>query len=360
MPSMNDIAKLAGVSKATVSLALADHPRISDETKAKIKTIAQNIGYLQPADKAKQSVEAKGKAARTIGVIYIGDSESTVQSIFKDTLAGICRESSHNRVNVVMIALNASDEAPNIEELESKVAESGVDGIVVITCIPRLYGFKRLAENDFPTVFVGSRRLADWDGPLHSVASDNYDGGVTATEYLLKLGHKRIAAIICDNPAPWETDRLSGYFAAMRAAGADYGDDLVIRVSKLQFNPEEEGWKRLLDSGATAVFATNSLMGHMMLHHSRFVGKIIPGELSLVSFDDSTSFPFENPPISIVKQDMEALGTLSAKLLIDLIERPGQPAKQVLISTRLVARASCAPPADEGGKLAGSPLQCNT
>ncbi|TMV45921.1 LacI family transcriptional regulator [Paenibacillus mesophilus] len=354
MPSMNDIAKIAGVSKATVSLALADHPRISEETKLKIKTIAQNIGYLLPSLKS-DATETKWKASRSIGVLYIGGSgHSTGQGFFRDTLMGICGEGSRSRVNIVMIGVQASDEAQDAEEVYGKVAESGVDGIIVITCKSHLHGFRRLAEREFPMVFVGSRRLADWDNPLHSVASDNYDGGVTATEYLLKLGHTRIAAIMSHRPSPWETDRLNGYFAALRAAGVELGDDSVIRVST-SFNPDEEGWKQLQESGATAAFATTSLLGHMALQHSRIVGKSVPGELSLVSFDDTASFPYESPPVTIIEQDMESLGTLSAKMLFDLIESPGQPARQVLISTRLVERASCVPLSDGKTQLACSP-----
>ncbi|MDF2720536.1 MAG: degA, partial [Paenibacillus sp.] len=286
----------------------------------------------------------KGKAKRTVGVIYIGDkSSASKQDIFKDTLAGICNECSQNEVNVNMITMSASDEYVNEDELEQKIMSSGVDGVIVITCIPRLRGFKRLSERQYPIVFIGSRRLAEWDKPLHSVASDNFEGGAAATEYLLSLGHRSIAVVLSDCPTPWEIDRMNGFFSAMRAAGVTVGDEAVIHVSR-QFNPNEEGWRRLNDRQATGVFTTNSIIGHLALLYARSSGKRIPEQMSLITFDDSASFPFEDPPITIIEQDMEELGIISAKMLADLIEKPGQPARQVLISTKLVVRESCSPP----------------
>jgi DNA-binding LacI/PurR family transcriptional regulator len=345
MTSMNDIAKLAGVSKATVSLALADHPRISEETKAKIRTIAQQLGYMQRPSSAKSDVaEPRRKAGISIGVLYVGGNQSFAQGFFRDTLMGICGEGARNHAHVVMIGMHASGEDTDTDDLYGKVMESGVEGIIVISSTPKLYGFDRLVERDFPMVFVGNRRLADRDHALHSVASDNYDGGVVATEHLLNLGHRKLAVVVGRRPLTWETDRLNGFFSALRSAGIAAGEEAVIRVTN-SYDPEESGWKQLGHMGATAVFATNSLLGHMTLRHSRNIGKSVPEELSLIVFDDTAFFPLENPPVTVVKQDMEALGTLSAKMLLDLIDNPGQPARQVLLSASLVERASCASPA---------------
>lgn len=79
-----------------------------------------------------------------------------------------------------------------------------------------------------------------------------------------------------------------------------------------------------------------------MLHYLRSAGKRIPEDVSLVVFDDFASFPYENPSITVIKQNKEALGRLAVKLLIDLLEKSNIPPRQMLISTELIERNSCA------------------
>ncbi|CAG7617989.1 LacI family DNA-binding transcriptional regulator [Paenibacillus allorhizosphaerae] len=337
MPTLQDIANIAGVSKATVSLALSDHPRISLETKHKIRHIAKEIGYAagQPGNAA----EAK---TSSIGVVYVSDNQDYEHGFFRDTVMGICREASRYNYNVVMIGIHKLYQGNIVEDVADKVVKSGVEGIVVVSSIPNLQGFEKLIAMRFPMVFIGSRKVAGLTDPIHSVASDNYNGGRTAAEYLLELGHSNVAVVHGLHSPPWERERISGFYSALRSAGFQADEDQAIEVSNL-LHPEAPCWSQLKQQSPTAVFATNVHVGMLMLHYLRECGFRIPDDASLIVFDDSPSFPMENPPITVVRQDMKSLGVLSAKRLFDLLESSDPLPNQILISAQLIERSSCAP-----------------
>lgn len=347
MPSMDDIAKLAGVSKATVSLALASHPRISEETRKKVRTIAAQIGYVQRTIAAKSaSSKPARKQEAAIGVLYMGSNQADVQGFFRDTLTGISEEASRRQANAVIIGISSYGEEADDREVYEKVIHSGVAGVIVVSGTPRVYGLDLLVERRFPMVFVGSRRLADREVPVHSVSSDNFDGGVIATERLLKLGHRNMAVMVGPDPQLSEIDRLNGFFSALRSAGIPASDERIVKVAG-KLDLEEDGWRQLRRLEPTAVLATNMILGHMALQYYRLLEKNVPEDVSLIVFDDTAFFPLENPPITVIKQDMKALGTLSTEMLFDLLDQPGQPPRQLLIPVQLVERASCAPPPGE-------------
>ncbi|WP_248924455.1 LacI family DNA-binding transcriptional regulator [Paenibacillus hamazuiensis] len=338
MPTIQDIANIAGVSKATVSLALTDHPRISTETKIKIRNIAKEIGYtkglIAGAEKARQNI--------SIGIVYISDNQDFEKSFFRDTLMGISEEAARADHDVAIIGIHLASKENMEDQITSKVIKSGVGGIIVITNNPKVTGFDKLLSMRFPMVFVGNRKVAGHGNPLHCVSSDHYNGGRMATEYLLGLGHRSIALAIHREAPHWELERVDGYHAALRNAGLAADERQVIRI-KSPFKAEDECWQQLERSDCTAIFAVNARVGITMLHALRHLGKKIPNDISLIVFDDFPSFSMEDPPITVIQQDKKSLGTLSAKLLVDILDNPNQSPRQVLISTQLQERSSCAP-----------------
>lgn len=340
MPTLQDIANIAQCSKATVSLALSDHPRISESTKAKIRKVAIELGYLvaEPANDSANKLVVK---RRFIGVLYIGEStqKSIGQGFFRETLMGIIQEASRSDCNVVMIEVNASSGELTEEELCEKIYSSDVEGVIVICFRPELHGFGPLIDQRFPMVFIGNHKIADRNVQLHTVTTDNHDGGRKATEYLIEMGHTRIALATSTT----SIERMNGYFSAMRNAGLPTGDDQVMVVSP-PLNKENSGMQMLQEQQITAIFATNVVSGLMVLQYMRYIGKQIPDDMSIIVFDDSESFLIESSPITVMKQDLESLGTYAVKMLLDLLDNLQQPPKQVSISAQLVERESCKPP----------------
>lgn len=334
MPTLQDIAKIVGVSSATVSLALSNHPRISDEMKARVRKTALEIGY-------KKHLREDGRFRnsdvrnRSIGVLYLGTNpQSMYQGFFKDGLLGVCQEASQLDRNVVMLNVQAAEGQLDSEKVYEEIMRSGVEGIIVVSTTSQLHGLDKLLGQGFPMVFIGNRTLADRKERLHTVATDLQDAKRTGFDYLIELGHKRIAMLVgAPNAAQWSEGPLH----------AEHADIVLFRVDT-PYSPEGEGWEALTAYNPTAIFTTNVPLGHAAMNHLRYLGKRVPDDVSLLSYDDSPSYPYENPPITAVKQNMKSIGRQAAKMLGELLENQGQSPTQVLLSTQLIQRESCAAP----------------
>lgn len=337
MPTFEDIAKIANVSKATVSLALSDSAKISLETKIKIRNIAKSIGYNLSGMEG-----GKWLRNKSIGILYVSHVPDFEKDFFRETLIGVTEDAANSGYDVVFIGSqmqkNAEEKA---EEIADKVIQSGVEGVVVVSSIPNLKGFGKLQDMHFPMVFVGNRKVDGSGRHIFNVCSDHYNGGKRAAEYLLDdLGHTRIALVGRVNMPHWELDRANGFFSHLRNSGLTDIENGKTIISE-RYNPGDEGWAKLGQIDPTAIFALNASIGISVLHYLRSVGKRIPDDTSVIVFDDFASFPYENPPITVIKQDKEALGSLAVKLLIDLLEKSKIPPRQMLISTELIERNSC-------------------
>ncbi|TNJ64187.1 LacI family transcriptional regulator [Paenibacillus hemerocallicola] len=338
MPTFEDIAKIAGVSKATVSLSLSDSPKISMETKVKIRNIAKNIGYDLSGMEG-----GKWLRNRSIGILHVSHNPDFEKDFFRDTLIGVTEDATNKGYDVVFIGSHMQKNINDTsEDIAEKVMQSGVEGVVVISSIPNLKGFGKLQDMHFPMVFVGNRKVDGSARQIFNVCSDHYSGGKMAAEYLFDdLKHTRIALVGRHNMPHWEQDRANGFFSHLRNSGlADIENDKVL-VSE-RYKPDDEGWTKLSRIEPTAIFAVNASIGISVLHYLRSVQKRIPQDVSVIVFDDFASFPYEHPPVTVIKQNKEALGSLAVKVLTDLLEKSKYPPRQMLISTELIERESCA------------------
>lgn len=336
MPTYEDIAKIAGVSKATVSLALSDSAKISLETKTKIRNIAKNIGYAFPSAGA-----ARWTRTCSIGILYISEHPSIGTDFFQETLMGISEDAAKANYDVVFIGIHFNKNDKMADEIADKVVRSGVEGIIVVSSIPNLTGFSKLIEMHIPMVFIGDRKVQGLNH-VHSVASDNYNGGRMAAEFLLHLGHKNIFLVMQNDPPHWELDRANGFYSALRGAGITNPEQKTLCITH-HSDPLDEVWGALVGHCPTAMFAISSMISIRVLHYLRSAGKRVPDDVSLLAFDDFSSFRYEDPPITVIKQDKQALGNLATKIMIDYLENGKTPPKQMLISTQLVERSSCRP-----------------
>lgn len=338
MPTFEDIAKIAGVSKATVSLSLSDSPKISMETKIKIRNIAKTIGYDLSGMEG-----GKWARNRSIGILHVTRLPDFEKDFFRDVLIGVSEDAAKKGYDVVFVGghVQQSDD-DNSDELAEKVVQSGVEGVIVISSMPQLKGFGKLRDMHFPMVFIGNRKVDGSARHIFNVCSDHYSGGKLAAEYLHDdLGHTRIALVGRQTMPHWELDRANGFFSYLRHAGLSGMEENQVLVAE-RYKPEDEAWSKLDALRPTAVFALNASVGFSVLHHLRASRKRIPEDVSLLVFDDFASFPYEHPPVTVIKQNKEALGSLAVKVLTDLLEKSKYPPRQMLISTELIERESCA------------------
>ncbi|HRD84506.1 MAG TPA: substrate-binding domain-containing protein, partial [Rubrivivax sp.] len=230
---------------------------------------------------------------------------------------------------------NARHEARCIDTLRAR----RVDGVIVLTgrlSDATLAGYAR----SMPVVVTGRRQSAPG---LMALDFDNFGGARLAVEHLLGLGHRRIAFISGDMRHPDSKERLRGYRSALEAAGVPLHAALILAGAYT----EESGRiavEQLLDRGErfSAVFAANDQMayGARLALHRR--GLQVPGDVSLVGFDDLASSVYSIPPLTTVHHPIYELGQLAATALLQLLagERPAPTMPQ----PRLIARESTAPP----------------
>ncbi|MFJ4277097.1 LacI family DNA-binding transcriptional regulator [Streptomyces massasporeus] len=330
-PVMADVARMAGVSKQTVSRVLNDHPAVRPETREAVSQAMRTLGY-RPSRSARSLASGR---TRMLGVISFDAARYGPASI----LTAINTAAQEAGYLVSSIALDTADRATVVEAVNRLSAE-GADGVIAIA--PQLWVGRALAETtDLGTPLVVLESPLDAGTP--PVTGDSRTGARKATEHLLALGHTSVWHIA--GPAGWTSadHRLTSWRATLRAAGAavpeplvgdwsaDSGYDLGRRLAR---RPE-----------VTAVFASNDQMALGLLHALHESGRSVPGDVSVVGYDDIPEAAHFLPPLTTVRTDFAEIGTRSLRLLLDRIDGPGErPRSDTLVPVDLVTRASSGPP----------------
>ncbi|MFD5337920.1 LacI family DNA-binding transcriptional regulator [Streptomyces hawaiiensis] len=330
-PVMADVARMAGVSKQTVSRVLNDHPAVRPETREAVLEAMRTLGY-RPSRSARSLASGR---TRMLGVISFDAARYGPASI----LTAINTAAQEAGYLVSSIALDTADHDTVVEAVNRLSAE-GADGVIAIA--PQLWVGRALAEaTDLGTPLVVLENALD-DGTA-LVTGDSRTGARKATEYLLGLGHATVWHIA--GPAGWTSadHRLTSWQATLRAAGAAVPAPLVGDWSA--GSGYDLGRRLARRPDVTAVFASNDQMALGLLHALHEAGRSVPGEVSVVGYDDVPEAAHFLPPLTTVRTDFAEIGTRSLRLLLDRIDGPGErPGVDTLVPVDLVVRASSGPP----------------
>ncbi|MFF7308963.1 substrate-binding domain-containing protein [Streptomyces sp. NPDC008137] len=329
-PVMADVARLAGVSKQTVSRVLNDHPAVRPETREAVLEAMRTLGY-RPSRSARSLASGR---TRMLGVISFDAARYGPASI----LTAINTAAQEAGYLVSSIALDTADHGRVVEAVNRLSAE-GADGVIAIA--PQQWVGRALAETDLGTPLVVLESPLDDDTPL--VTGDSRTGARKATEHLLGLGHATVWHIA--GPTGWTSadHRLASWQETLQAAGADVPDPLVGDWGA--DSGYELGRRLARRPEVTAVFASNDQMALGLLHALHESGRSVPGEVSVVGYDDIPEAAHLLPPLTTVRTDFAEIGTRSLRLLLDRIDGPGErPRVDSLVPVDLVVRASSGPP----------------
>lgn len=334
--SIQDIAEAAGVSHSTVSRALHDNPLISPEVRQRIRLLAQEMGYTPNA--VAQSL--KGKRTNTVGLVITTISDPFLGRVVR----GI--EDVAQAANVsVFLSISYNDPERELEIIET-FHRRRVDGVISSTSQIRGPYFQRLAQLNMPTVVINQQ--AERDGEqLPAVDADDYGGGRQAVEHLIGLGHRRIGYLGVGSRMASNQRRLAAYRDALAAAGIQF-DETWIRLPESDYRTHSDdviiGQALMLEALAadiTAVFCYNDMIavGALMACHMR--GIAVPGQISIVGYDDVEIANYVMPPLTTIHQPKLRLGEIAMQMLLDIID--GKPVQSQVLATELVARASTGP-----------------
>ena len=179
---------------------------------------------------------------------------------------------------------------------------------------------------------------------MATVDSDNLSGAITATEYLIGLGHRRIGFLAGRPDLESAQLREQGYRRALETAGIAF-DPQLVRVGGFQAETARSAARELLvaEERPTAIFAANDVSAIETIAVAADLGLVVPGDLSVVGFDNVPESALCEPPLTTVEQSIQQMGYEAVRMLIGLIDNPSSPPEQVVLPTRLVERSSCRP-----------------
>jgi LacI family transcriptional regulator len=325
--TIRQVAEQAGVSIATVSRVINGHADVSSRTRETVQRVIEEHGY--PAGVRPRA--RTGQIGVMVPLIHPG--------YFAEILAGAAEALYEQDMRVVLCPTRHSRDREM--SLLDRLAVGAADGAVVV--LPEESGqeFAALAGQGFPFVIVDPRTEAGEGIPV--VCAAHSAGATQATRHLLELGHRRIAVI--GGPRGWVAtqERLRGYHAALAGAGV-LPDPGLVRYADFRIDGGHEAAGRLLSLAdpPTAIFAFNDSMAVGALHAAAERGLRVPGDLSVVGFDDTVEASVAVPALTTVRQPLAELGRTAVSVLLRQMEHRRLEPLRIELATRLVPRASTA------------------
>jgi LacI family transcriptional regulator len=334
--TLRDVARLAGVHPATASRALNEATRslVTAATVQRVAAAAEELAY-RPNPIARG---LRTSRSFTIGVVI----PDLTNPLFPPIVRGI--EDTLNRSGYGALAMNTDNDPARERNAIETLRAREVDGFITATARRDDKALEELIDSGIPVALV-NRRLPDRRVPVAGV--DDREGIRHAVAHLAELGHERIAHIGVSRGLSTGNERYEGFVEAMSAMGLDPDPDLIALAESFT---EPEGARlcgALLDAGrgVTAIVAGNDLiaLGCYDAMHER--GVACPAEISVVGFNDMPFVARFSPPMTTIRIPHYEMGVAAAELLLERIESPDAPPREVLLQPALVVRGSTAAPA---------------
>jgi DNA-binding LacI/PurR family transcriptional regulator len=329
LPVMADVAKLAGVSHQTVSRVINGSVHVRPETRRRVMEAMGQLDY-RPNPAARALVTGR---SRTLGVV----SFDTTLYGPASTLFAIEQAAHAAGYFITIVSLLALDRTSVLGAVE-RLRVQGVDGILVIT--PQEGAAEALVNlpTNVPVVAVEAAR----PNSVPLVAVDQFAGAASATQLLLDLGHRTAWHVAGPREFLEAQQRVDGWRSALEAAGAEVPSPLFGDWSPA--SGYRVGLQLAQDPEVTAVFVANDQMALGVLRALHERGRKIPGEVSIVGFDDIPEAQYFTPPLTTVRQNFGEVGRSSLRLLLELMKSTGNPPQRLTIAPELVVRRSTARP----------------
>ncbi len=326
--SIKDIAAQAGVSHSTVSRALQGTGRMSEETRARILALAEEMGYT-PDALAQSLVRGRTK---TVGVVVTTIADPFVAGII-DGIEEVAGRAGYT----VLLAASHMDPEREMQVVEN-LHQRRVDAVIVTASRVGSHYSEHLQRFGVPIVLVNNMMEGEY---LYAITCDQETGARLATEHLLALGHRRIAYVGSSTREHSSHLRERGYRMALQDAGVTMDPDLVYMPSQDQdVAVGKQALAHLWPLHPTAIFAYNDLTAIGVMIAARERGIRIPQDLSIVGFDDIEATQFVCPPLTTVRQPREAMGRAAMQMTLDLLHN--KHIQNRSLTCKLVERASTA------------------
>lgn len=336
MPSratIDDVAARSGVSTATVSRVLSGSVPARPETRERVLTAARELDY-RPSGVARA---LKRRETRTLGLLV-----TDITNPFYPQVVRAVEAAAHERGYGIVLANGGDDAARELEHLDLLI-ERRVDGIVIISSRMTRRHAERLHRTAVPVVLVND--TVSGSG-LPTVTTAHRRGARMATEHLIELGHRQIGHIGAPADQAAAGQRRQGVRDAMRAAGL--GEPLVA-IGDGGVAGGSQAAEALIGEGVTGIVAYNDLTAIGALRALRRAECAVPGQVSLIGFDDIEMAAWTEPPLTTIRQPKEALGRWAVNRLLDDVGVGRREPERASLMPTLVVRGSTGRPSRRSG-----------
>ncbi len=330
--TLEDIAKLAGVSRSTVSRVINRHPYVRQDVRERVLKIIQETGYHP-------NVAARALASQRSWMIGLVLPRS-VSSFFADPYfprltQGIAQACNHHNYTLGLFLVGTPEDE---EKIFPRVSRKGfIDGILVQSGQIGDQLIDRLVNSNVPLVVVGR--------PFHAadvsyIDVDNVAASHQAVSHLLKLGYKRIGTITGMINSTVSMDRKEGYLKALAENGHRVDKSLIVESDFTEAGGYR-AMRQLLEARPEAVFAQSDMMALGAMRAVREAGMRVPEDIAFIGFDDLPLAELPDPPLTTVHQPIYEFGIKAVEFLMDLVQNGSGTTRRVIMDTELIIRQSC-------------------
>jgi LacI family transcriptional regulator len=330
--TLNDVARLAGVSMMTVSRVINGSGYTSPESRARVNQAIAELGYM-PNVLARQ---LRSSRTKTLALVL-----TDIANPFFTTIARGVEDAARAQGYAVMFC-NTDESVEEELEYVRVLIQRRVDGVLLVPATDSSGSLELLRKHGLPVVVL-DRRLRS--GEVDEVRGDSEGGAYLAVRHLLELGHRRIAVLAGPESVSTSADRVTGYRRALLEAGVDPGSQQILFGEYTEASGYEMTGRILgLADRPTAIFAGNNFIAFGAIQRLREAGLEIPDDMSIVVFDDLPQgwiIPF----LTVISQPAYEIGKQAAELMLERLagDEPPAPRTIVLPGSLIVRRSSAAP-----------------
>lgn len=350
MPTINDVARHAGVSRSTVSLVLNKSPLVKDSTRELVERVISELNYV-PNNNARG---LSANVTNNLGIIFIQDYLPSQNQILYDNNqhVGLC---SHNISNGISAGLIGTDYGVITERfcsiaapkaLPRVIQEKRVDGAFIVGVPYSDQFIQNMARTGIPFVVVG---VGSYEENVDSIWADPGEGTELAVQELLRTGHKNICLLNCSTGIHSHKWRAQGYLRAMEAYGVQPPPLWNVSVPSNNGQSAYIAFRHFWEAGnrPDAVVTANGQMAAGILNYLYEQHIRVPDDISIIAYEDSSLCGYAAPPITSINIRKEELGKQAVQCLLARLQDPAKEIQHYSLKPYLVQRRSVRPLAED-------------
>jgi DNA-binding LacI/PurR family transcriptional regulator len=332
--TQTDVAKKAGVSFITVSRVINNNGYVKKETREKVLNAIKDLNYYTNFIGRALNM----KSVNTIGVLMPSPNRSTIHTTeyYNLLMAGIEESTMAHGFDLILTTYQQYE--PEVDYLRLYYQRKA-DGLILLTPDLSNVQIEEISLKNLPCVIIGDRPE---DETMSFIDSDNFDGMLKATEFVISKGHRDIAYVRGDRLSRNERDRYDGFREALKKHNVPFREDLEIAGSfTIPAGQKAVQYIKNLASKPSVLMCANDHAAFGALSEARSLGIRVPDELAIVGFDGVSLTEYTNPPITTVKQPLFNMGFEASEALFDLLSNPDSKPMRKILPIELIVRGSC-------------------